>query len=120
MKSSLTIPLVVLGLALLLAMIGGTYLSTAENFDTEKVVNPVELQEGAQIDGKNVVEFGSGTGKKDVNSGIIAYQKWTKGLDIVGADDSETEAYDRRVSLHVQGGGVDVYGPATVEGGITS
>ncbi|WP_395067265.1 hypothetical protein, partial [Flavobacterium sp.] len=56
----------------------------------------------AKIDGQNALEFGAGITKATAN-GEIAYQKYSSGLDIVGAG-SASDASDRKIALHAQGG----------------
>lgn len=69
------------------------------------------------ITGSNVVEFGQGVTKGFAN-GIIGYQTYTSGLDIVGAGTSPVFA-DRRITLHCQGG-ISILGNTNVSGSVTA
>lgn len=37
-------------------------------------------------------------------------------MDVVGADDGTTSAFNRKLNVHTQGGGTTIYGPMNVDG----
>ena len=67
------------------------------------------------ISGNNYVEFGAGVKDKQGEAGKIAYQVWSKGLDIVGAGEN-SDFSDRKITLHAQGG-LEVAGPIMLKDG---
>ncbi|KAA3634716.1 MAG: hypothetical protein DWQ02_10950 [Bacteroidetes bacterium] len=67
-----------------------------------------------KIDGNNAIELG-GNLKKGLDSGKIAYQFWSEGLDIVGAGDSMDE---RKITLYSEGG-LNVQGSQTTTGDLS-
>jgi hypothetical protein len=67
------------------------------------------LNAGADINVWGTINLGMGFSKPDAAAGTISYQRYTTGLDIVGAG---TSINARRVTLHAQGG-------TTIQGGTT-
>ncbi|KAA3634717.1 MAG: hypothetical protein DWQ02_10955 [Bacteroidetes bacterium] len=75
--------------------------------------NPTKSNQiSLRLDGYTSAEFGGGI-KKGIHNGEIGYQKYSQGLDIVGAGDT---ANDRQITLWANGGQVSLQGKLVVEG----
>ena len=53
---------------------------------------------------KNTLEFGAGVPGKQSDAGKIGYQRFSDGLDIVGAGQEENAGKDRKISFWSEGG----------------
>lgn len=70
-------------------------------------VNNLTVQGHGKITGSNILEFGTGL-TKEGSAGVIGYQRFSPGLDIVGAG---LTGADRRITLWAEAG-TDFRGPA--------
>jgi hypothetical protein len=61
----------------------------------------VHIDGDVKIEGINTIEFGAGVLPKEVNAGKIGYQRFSSGLDIVGAG---TNSSNRKINFYNEGG----------------
>ncbi len=61
----------------------------------------VHIDGDMKIEGGNTLEFGAGATNKESNAGKIAYQRFSSGLDVVGAG---TNNSNRKITFYNEGG----------------